>query len=188
MNTSVSSPTTFIKEATAVADKVNQSFSHLSPVQLNWKPNTEQWSVGQCLDHLITTNTSYFPAFGKIIAGEHKATAWERVPLLPSLFGKVLIRSLEPTSTRKLKAPEIFRPASSKLSATIVENFLTQQARLIEFIKASEGLNIERIIMTSPASSFVTYSLADAYRIILVHERRHVLQAQRVIKSDGFPR
>lgn len=187
MATPGSSIPNFIKEITVITDEVKQSFGQLSSSQLNWKPSAEQWSVGQCLDHLITANSSYFPTFEKILRGEQKATLWERVPFLPSLFGKVLIRSLEPASTHKLKAPQIFQPASSNVDAKIVDHFLEQQKRLTECIQASETLDMERSIMTSPASSFITYSLGDAYRIILVHERRHILQAQRVMNIEGFP-
>jgi hypothetical protein len=183
-----SSVNDFIKEAAVIADEVKQSFGHLSHTQLNWKPNPEAWSIGQCLHHLITSNNSYFLIFENIIRGDKRATLWERLPLLPSLFGKVLIKSLSSESTRKLKAPQVFRPTSSDVDAKIVGEFAHQQHRLMEYLKASERLEIRRIIMTSPASSFVTYSLRDAYQIILVHERRHLLQAQRVMKADDFPR
>jgi hypothetical protein len=35
--------------------------------------------------------------------------------------------------------------------------------------------------------SFVTYSLQDADRIIVVHEKNHLAQATRVMQSPGFP-
>jgi hypothetical protein len=48
---------------------------------------------------------------------------------------------------------------------------------------------VEKIVVTSPAVSagFVTYSLLDAYRIIVVHEQRHFQQAKRVTDERGFP-
>lgn len=51
----------------------------------------------------------------------------------------------------------------------------------------SKSSMIERTIITSPALNFVTYSLMDAYRILVVHERRHFQQARRVIEESGFP-
>ncbi len=64
--------------ATTLAAEAEQSFGHLSVRQLNSKPHPEQWSVGQCLHHLVTSNSTYFPIFEKIIAGEKGATLWER--------------------------------------------------------------------------------------------------------------
>ena len=180
--------TNLLSQAPMIADEVKQSFGCLSPQQLNWKLHPEQWSVGQCLHHLVTANEAYFPTFEKILKGEKKATLWERMPFLPSLFGSMLINTLSPQSTRKLKAPAAFRPASSDIDVKIDADFADQQNRLIERMKTSAKLKLQSIVISSPATSLVTYSLLDAYKIILVHERRHILQGQRVMELSGFPR
>ena len=54
-------------------------------------------------------------------------------------------------------------------------------------MKATEDLDVEKIIISSPVTKLVTYSLMDAYRIIITHEQRHLLQAKKVSKTDGFP-
>jgi len=54
-------------------------------------------------------------------------------------------------------------------------------------MKATEDLDAEKIIISSPVTNLVTYSLMDAYRIIITHEKRHLLQAKRVSEADGFP-
>jgi DinB superfamily len=99
----------------------------------------------------------------------------------------MLIKSLDPSSTRKVRAPKKFQPAQSDVPGTIIEDFVAQQNQIVETIKSTANLDLERIVITSPAASFVTYSLMDAYRIIVVHERRHFQQAQRVTEESGFP-
>ena len=54
-------------------------------------------------------------------------------------------------------------------------------------MKATEDLDLEKIKISSPVSNLITYSLMDAYRIIITHEKRHFLQATRVAEMDGFP-
>ena len=54
-------------------------------------------------------------------------------------------------------------------------------------MKATEHLDLENIIITSPVSAAITYSIMDAYRIIVVHERRHFEQARRVTEEPSFP-
>jgi DinB superfamily len=185
--TANSTITALISDIQSVTDEAQTSFAHLSGEQLNWKQSLQQWSIGQCLDHLVTSNNTYFPTFEKVIRGEQRATLWERMPLLPGFFGKTLIKSLGPLSTRKLKAPQAFRPASSRVDGEIVNHFIAQQHRLTEYIKASGKPQLLETIISSPASGLVTYSLLDAYRIIVVHERRHMLQAQKVMAANGFP-
>ena len=170
-----------------VTDDVNTSFGKLTAQQINWKPSPESWSVGQCLDHLVNSNRGYFPQFDQVIDGSKVTRFMERLPVLPGLFGNLLIKSLDPEATRKLKAPAAFRPSSSAIPATIVADFVSQQADLKRRMKACDSLDTERIIITSPAASVVTYSLMDAFKILLTHERRHVQQAKNVTKAAGFP-
>lgn len=108
--------------------------------------------------------------------------------MLPGLAGKLLIKSLDPASTRRIKAPKRFEPAQSNISASIIDDFVAQQEKVIEGMRSTSHLDLERIVITSPAVSFVTYSLMDAYRIIVVHEKRHFQQAQRVMDEPAFPK
>jgi hypothetical protein len=107
--------------------------------------------------------------------------------VLPGLAGKLLIKSLDPASTRKLKAPKNFEPAQSEISASIIDDFIAQQQKVIEGMKSTSHLDLEKIVITSPALSAITYSLMDAYRIIVVHEQRHFQQAKRVAAESSFP-
>ena len=107
--------------------------------------------------------------------------------MLPGLAGKLLIKSLDPASTRKLKAPKKFEPAQSDISGSVINDFVDQQDKIVEKMKATEHLDLEKIVITSPVAAAITYSLMDAYRIIVVHEQRHFQQAKRVTEESGFP-
>ena len=176
-----------IAAAKEVAAEAQSTFGGLSPAQLNWKPAAERWSVGQCFDHLLTSSKGYFPIIEDVLKGR-KQSVWESMPMLPGLAGKLLIKSLDPASTRKIKAPKRFEPAQSDISASVINDFIEQQARLAEKMKATEHLNLEKIVITSPALAAITYSLMDAYRIIVVHEHRHFQQAKRVTEETAFPK
>ena len=175
-----------IATANNITNDVKSTFGRLSPAQLNWKPSADRWSVAQCFDHLLASNKGYFPVIEEVFAGK-KRTVWERVPVLPGLAGKLLIKSMEPSSTRKVKAPKRFQPAQSDISALVINDFVDQQGKLVEKMKASEHLDLERIVITSPVSAAITYSLMDAYRLIVVHEQRHFQQAKRVMEESAFP-
>ena len=175
-----------ISAAESTANEVKDTFGRLTPAQLNWKPSAERWSVAQCFDHLLTTNKGYLPEIDNVLVGK-KRRFWERVPVLPGLMGKFLIKAVDPASTRKVKAPKVFQPAQSDISGTVINDFVSQQATLVEKMKATAHLDLERIVITSPVAAVVTYSLMDAYRVIVVHNRRHFQQAKRVTEESGFP-
>ena len=178
---------TVMQNARTIAADARSSFGSLSPTQLNWKPSAERWSIAQCFDHLITSNKGFFPVVESVLKGTKKTRFLERLPILPGLAGKLMIKSLDPASTRKFKAPKNFEPAQSDISASIIDDFVAQQDKIVEGMKATSHLDLKRIVVTSPAVAFVTYSLLDAYRIIVVHEQRHFQQAQRVAAEPGFP-
>ena len=177
-----------VSAANAITDETLAGFGDLTAPQLNWKPGADQWSVAQCFDHLVTANEAFFPIFEKVLSGEKKNTFWESLPWLPALWGKMLMKAVAPESTRKLKAPKIFHPASSSVDGAIIGRFIDQQNQVIRYMKATEDLDLEKIKISSPVTNLITYSLMDAYRIIITHEKRHLLQATRVSEMDGFPK
>ena len=178
---------TVLAEASLLADETRRVFGRLSPQQVNWKPGEREWSIGQCFDHLIVSNRPYVPIFEEILAGRRRPRVWERMPLVPRLFGRLLISTLRPDSGRKVKARPGFYPSSSDLAPAIVGTFLEEHERLRRLMAASRGLDLDGITITSPVSGFVTYSLMDACRIIVVHEQNHFVQATRVMEAPGFP-
>ena len=175
-----------INAANNVASNTRSTFGHLTPSQLNWKPSPERWSIAQCFDHLIAVNKAYFPVIDNVLAGK-KRTLWESMPVLPGLMGKMVIKAVEPTSTRKFKARKNFEAAQSNISGSIINDFVDHQAEVVDKMKATQHLDLKKIIITSPVAAVMTYSLIDAYRIIVVHEQRHFQQAKRVTEETGFP-
>jgi hypothetical protein len=69
----------------------------------------------------------------------------------------------------------------------VIDDFVDLQTKVVEKMKATEHLDLEKIIITSPVASVITYSMMDAYRVIVVHERRHFEQARRVTEESAFP-
>lgn len=177
-----------IKETHAVADQAEADFGHLSAEQLNWKPSADQWSVAQCFDHLIVTNSGYFPLIQEISAGRYRPSLKERLPLLPRFFGSVVLSAVQPEAKRKFKATANFQPASSVIGGDIISKFKAHQEDVVKHMRMTESLDLRKVIITSPVASFMTYSLLDAYKVLVAHERRHMAQAKRVTQSPGFPR
>jgi hypothetical protein len=171
-----------------IADEARETFGGLSAAQLNWKPGAGEWSVAQCFDHLIVTNESFFPLLEKIASGEHRGGLWERLSPFSGFFGRMVLKSVASKGGRKFKAPAKLLPSSSEVDGRVIERFAEHQGELANRILATKDLDLGRIVVTSPVSGFVTYSLLDAYRVVVAHERRHFEQARRVKESEAFPR
>ena len=168
------------------ADDLQKVFGRLSPEQINWKLSAESWSIGQCLDHLIKTHREFHETLDAIADGRRRNSLWENRSPFSSFFGKFLKNSLS-KDTRKVKTPSPKIVPPSYIENGIIERFKAEQKILIQKIELIGGENWRKIIVTSPLLRVVTYSLADAFQIIVEHERRHYRQAQRVMQSKGFP-
>ncbi|MCH2081009.1 MAG: DinB family protein [Saprospiraceae bacterium] len=161
-----------------VSQAVKKEFSDINAVQLNWKENPDTWSIGECLEHLMITNKLYFKQFDQVLNHQQK-TFWERLPFLANFFGGMLLKSLTPKPTHKIKAPSIFKPSQSKVSIQIVQDFIQHNQKVIEYFQQLQLKNPQTII-TSPAASFVTLRLGTAMQILTNHEERHLFQAQQI--------
>ena len=177
-----------IASLNSTTQQVTHSFSSLSNEQLNWKPNLSKWSVAQCLDHLMVSNTSYFPTFEKLIHKTYQLPLAQKLNPFNKIFGPVMVKYLGPQSKQKLKNPKVFKPSTSNLSNSIIEDFSKHQETLATYFRQLNLVDKEKIVITSPASSFVSYSLHHAMQIITVHEQRHVNQALNVLNHPNYPK
>jgi hypothetical protein len=178
-----------IDVASKVPAQVRAEFGALRADQLNWKPDLDKWSVGQCFDHLIVSNAEYFPIFDRVLQGQKTTnTIWESLPILPRMWGQMLIKSVSPDGARKQKAPKIFTPTTSAVDSGIITRFVDQQDRIVNYLNTITAVDAAKIIITSPVARVITYSLLDACRVIVAHEQRHILQATRVTQLPGFPK
>jgi hypothetical protein len=169
-----------------VARDARATFGGLDARQLNWRPDAARWSVAQCFQHLLTSNDLVLRAAEDALRNPAKTT-WRRV-LLPRLTGWMLIRSQAPTTTRKFTAPTKAQPTSSEIPADVLERFVAQHHDADEWIGTLVEPVAARAIMISPFIRFAAYSVLDACRLIVAHDRRHVEQARRVVLSPEFPR
>lgn len=182
MNEKVKKIAEQLDEVTAEA---RAKFGALNREQLNWRPPDGGWSVGQCLEHLIKTSEIYSEDFRSIADGTRATSFWENWSPLSSFFGRFLTSYMD-KDEKKVKTTERFVPPS-EIEANIVDRFEASQQELISLIDSTSNADWDRTKLTSSFQGFVTYSLADAYRIIAAHQRRHIRQAERVMNDAGFP-
>jgi hypothetical protein len=173
-------------EARAISVEAERTFGFLTAEQLNWKRGDDQWSVAQCFEHLIKINTAYVPQWRQIEQGSYARTWRDRVPVLARLFGWMILRAVQPDATRKFKAAPHVEPSKSAIAGDILARFTTHQQEVIEHMKLV-GSRDSRAVVTSPVAPLAFYSVLDAFKILVAHERRHMGQAERVMHADGFP-
>jgi len=167
---------------------VEATFVSLDGEQLNWRPDPARWSAAQCFEHLLKMNALMLQAAENALDDGHPRSVWQRLPLLPSVLGPIMVRSQSPDTPRKYTAPAPGRPSSSEISPDIVRRFIEQQRRAVERLQAADEQKAARTVMASPFIRVICYSVLDGWRLVLAHGRRHVEQARRIIKEPAFPK
>jgi len=171
----------------SVARAAQAAFGGLDARQLNWRPDPARWSVGQCFEHMLTVNKLVFQAADDALDSKSPRSIWQRLPMLPRVFGTMLVRSQSPDGQRRFTAPSKGQPASSDIDANVLQRFLDQHRQAAIRLRSLDERDAARAIMTSPFVNFITYSVLDGWRLVVAHDRRHFEQARRIMQAAGFP-
>ena len=165
---------------------VRDPFQGLSGEQLNWKPSDGGWSIAQCLEHLIKTNEEFYGEFAKLQSGTRKNTFWQNYSPFTGWGGRFLIKTVSEDS-KKVKAPSKKIVPASDVQDDIVDRFSAHIIDLVGKVKACSTADLKKTVVSSPFLSAFTYTLDDAYTVLVEHTKRHIRQAKRVAASEGFP-
>src|SRR4029077_6134087 len=158
----------------------------LTEDQLNWQSAPGSWSVGQCLDHLCRTNEAYLASISAALK-EKPDSAVEQIT--PGWFGRWFIRSfVEPSpNSKRVSAPTKIRPAA-RVDLAVLDRFLSGNKSCRELIVRTRGKELNLIRFWNPFVLGIRFTVGTGLEMITGHERRHLLQAERVRDSVNFPR
>jgi hypothetical protein len=161
----------------------------LTDEQFRWQPDEgRRWSVGQCLEHLAKSNATYGVAMRDAVE-EAKRRGWSRRgPLAPGFFGRQFIASLEPPVKRRTRAPGKILPQSQLTRAEIMRRYHDAHEQVREIVQASASIDANRSTFKNPFLGLIRVKVATGLRVITAHDRRHLWQAQQVIRRPDFPR
>ena len=157
----------------------------LSPTQLNWRPRPGTWSVGQCLEHLAAGNEVYVRAMSHSL-GDRRHVVVQNIT--PGWFGRWFIRTyIDPApGTRRGRAPKTIRPAAD-VDPSILNRFVASNDQVRDLIRRARHYDVNRLRFKNPFIPVLRFTVGTGLEILSTHERRHLLQAERIRVSSDFP-
>lgn len=175
-----------MKDWTLQLDKITEhftaTFGSLSTEQLNWKPNSQTWSIAQNIDHLIIVNETYYPVLASLKDGTYKAPFISKLGFIVSFLGKTVLNAVKPDRKKKMKTFPIWEPTISQVKNDILKQFEKHQNELKRQIETSKRFIEKGTIISSPANKNIVYKLETAFDIIVSHEQRHLEQAKEILQ------
>ncbi len=165
-------------------NRVEAGFGHLDDNLINRSPAPNRWSIALCLEHLCVTAEAYFPeidaATARAAAGNIRATGPFRYSLLSRLMESHL-GTIPPKF--KSNAPAVFQPVAPHGADEIRARFAHIQDELIGRARRANGFDLQRVKMQSPVARLVRLPLGMAFRTLAAHQRRHLWQAEQVLRD-----
>jgi hypothetical protein len=166
------------EEATALAADADADL-------LSARPDSETWSAVQCLDHLNTAGWLLLRSIDDTIQRGQEEGPYGDPPFEYGFISRWFVQSMTPSSGWTFTAPEVFEPEEPEVlyPGEAAEEFLALQDELSECVVRAEGLDLRRLRLPSPAVPLLRISLGAWFEATLAHERRHLEQARRILRT-----
>jgi hypothetical protein len=156
-----------------------------SQAQLTTSLKATSWSASQCLDHLARTTNAFLPAISATIACAPRLTT--NRALRTGALTRLFIRNLEPPYLLRFKVLAPLVPRQHDFNSAWAA-FEQSQAQLSKTIQSAIGLAVDQVRVESPVYARFSYNVYGALRMLAAHERRHLWQIERILKTlDGAP-
>ena len=170
-------------------DRAKALAEGLDAAQINWKPDERTWSIAQCYDHVRRGADDYAEVLEPLIERARESGRYPADDPEPrhSSMGRLIIAFVEPCAKRKMKSPKSFAPSASEIPVSVVDRFVTSHGHVADLVKACDGIDPNRLRMSSPELRVIRMNVADAFAILAMHAERHLAQAERVHDLPNFP-
>ncbi len=164
-------------ELRALQAEIRAQFTNLDPDTLQWRPDPAQWNILECFAHLNKFSEDYLPPVQRAI---HQAKARRWTPGDPVRYtarGKRLIRRTDPGNGKTYKTPKRYNFSHQPLGQEVVKSLIIQCEQLLRTIEFARDVDVNRASIPKPHAWFGRYTLGNVLEFLVLHTRRHILQA-----------
>lgn len=150
---------------------------------LNHKPSPKSWSALECIEHLNRYGDFYLPELRQRIANtSQKSNGVFKSGWLGNYFAKSLMPK---ERLNKMKTFAVMNPSGSTLDASVLSTFLKQQSEILELLRRAEDVDLTKTKTAISISTWIKLRLGDTFRVVIYHNQRHIVQAERAVKPTA---
>lgn len=166
-------------------DEATTLVADVEPAALQAQPDRDTWSPVQCIDHLNTAGWLLLRPMEENIQRAQDEGPYGDPPFDYGFVSRWVVQVLEPSSDWTFDAPSLYEPdaPNTMYPGEVVDEFLALQDEFAEQVTATEGLDLRRLRLSSPAIPLLRISLGAWFEATLAHERRHLNQARRILNT-----
>jgi len=175
---------TCIQQCENALAEISEMIKDLDDHTLNTQEAPGKWSILQCLKHLSMANQIYMVNFQK---------AYIKYPQQPDdefrshwkgdYFTKMISPKKNGEVKNNMKTFKSMDPSQALDARETIDEFFSIHKELIELMKKSKNYSLNRVKVPTALGPLVKLRLGDAFRFLLGHLDRHVLQLKRIKKA-----
>ena len=108
--------------------------------------------------------------------------------ITPGWFGRWFIRNyIEPSPhTKRARAPIKIVPGAH-VEPSVLERFFSSNHEAREIVLRAEKYDVNRVRFKNPFVPVLRFTVGTGLEVLLGHQRRHLLQAERIRECPEFP-
>ena len=162
-------------------------FKQTDKSKLVYRVDEKSWSVVQVLEHLNAYGRYYLPTIEKAIAvKDGMPNAWFN----SGYWGEKFTKQMKPTNVyeikNKMKGMKKFAFPNSLNVETVLNEFEAQQETLLQLLETAKGRDLASIHIPITLTKLIKLRLGDAFRFLIAHEQRHMIQARNTLRGTGI--
>jgi hypothetical protein len=170
-----------IQDLKGIEETTKIEFQDLNEEDLVWKPAPDQWSIAECLKHIIIANSIYIKDIEKRLQTAEVKTI--EYPIRFSITGRLFLYAIDPKYKWKVPAPKIFKPSNENTvedGKETVQDFLNLQEQIMSVAVKACAYDHQHVPTYSPLSKLLRFNVGEQLYIMMRHTLRHLNQAKRV--------
>jgi hypothetical protein len=172
-----------VRQIIAAAEHLQQA----DPVKLGYTSNEGSWSVSQILEHMNLYNRHYLPLIERSMVHITRDTsAW----FLPGFWGNYFTKMMMPKNVfevkNKMRTSRHYSPEKSVNVESVFSEFFQHQNKLLQLLEVARRRNLNTLRIPVSMNRLIRLKLGDAFRFLVAHEQRHMIQARNAVKAVGI--
>lgn len=139
------------------------------------------WSIAECFSHLNTYSEFYLPRIEKVL--DQASPQDESRIFKHSFLGQYFINMMDPNrGKRKYKALQRHRPTGVDNPHATVSMFIQYLENMLVLINKAREKNLLKKSVATSVSPWIKLNAGDAIWFVLIHNKRHIEQAKRILE------
>lgn len=163
-------------------DKVDSLVENVEGIALNTPEAQGKWHMLQCIEHMSRATEVYVNNVADKLSSGTLPTASQQYKghWKGRMFAKMNAPKEGDVIPMKVKTFKRMEPPHELDSQMVITRFHNIHEELIAVVNKSRSVNIDKVKVATALGPMVKLRVGDAYRFILAHTQRHLVQLERI--------